>query len=53
MAFFIGIACPWILVILLDRISEQRRAAELSSLGISPVAVSRPSAYLTKPDRPY
>ena len=52
MAFFIGIACPWILVIVLDRLSEARRMSELESLGVTPGPASA-SAYITKPDRPY
>ncbi|MET0369484.1 MAG: hypothetical protein ABW058_15070 [Methylobacterium sp.] len=52
MAFFIGIACPWILVIILDRLSEARRASELESLGVTPRPASQ-SAYIMKPDRPY
>ncbi len=52
MAFFIGIACPWILVVLLDRISEGRRADELKALGFVPAPAPAYSSYLT-PDRPY
>ncbi|MFC6790527.1 hypothetical protein [Methylobacterium komagatae] len=52
MAFFIGIACPWILVIVLDRLSESRRLSELESLGVAPRPAGN-SAYITKPDRPY
>lgn len=52
MAFFIGIACPWILVIVLDRLSEARRLSELESLGVVPRPAGH-SAYLMKPDRPY
>jgi hypothetical protein len=51
-AFFIGIACPWILVIVLDRLSEARRVSELESLGVTPQPANQ-SAYLMKPDRPY
>lgn len=51
-AFFIGIACPWILVIVLDRLSETRRLSELESLGVAPKPVGN-SAYIMKPDRPY
>ncbi len=52
MAFFIGIACPWILVVLLDRIAEGRRTDELTALGYVPPPVPAYSSYLT-PDRPY
>lgn len=52
MAFFIGIACPWILVIVLDRLSESRRMSELESLGVAPRPAGN-SYYITKPDRPY
>ncbi len=53
MAYFIGIACPWILVVLLDRIAEGRRAAELHALGVTPEPSTARSAYILKPDRPY
>ena len=33
MAFFIGIACPWLLIAVLDRIAEGRRTSELAALG--------------------
>jgi hypothetical protein len=52
-AYFIGIACPWILVVILDRISESRRSAELAAHGIDPNPAPNQSAYLLKPDRPY
>ena len=52
-AFFIGIACPWILVIVLDRIAEERRASELEALGVVPAKGAGQSSYITKPDRPY
>jgi len=52
-AYFIGIACPWILVVILDRIAESRRHAELSALGVKPEPATMRSAYLLKPDRPY
>jgi hypothetical protein len=51
-AFFIGIACPWLLVVVLDRIAEGRRHAELTALGVTPTSPER-SSYLMKPDRPY
>lgn len=53
MAFFIGIACPWILVIFLDRLAEGRRASELEALGVTPASNASRSSYITKPDRPY
>ena len=53
MAYFIGIACPWILVVILDRIAEGRRSAELAAHGIDPKPRPTHSAYLLKPDRPY
>ena len=53
MAFFIGIACPWILVIVLDRLADQRRVSELEALGVTPAQHAGRSAYITKPDRPY
>ena len=52
MAFFIGIACPWILVVLLDRIAEGRRTDELTALGYTAPTPPAYSSYLT-PDRPY
>lgn len=52
-AYFIGIACPWILIVILDRIAEGRRSAELAALGITPQPAAAGSAYLLKPDRPY
>ena len=52
MAFFIGIACPWLLIAVLDRIAEGRRSAELAALGITAPAAPAQSAYL-HPDRPY
>ncbi len=52
MAFFIGIACPWLLIAVLDRIAEGRRSAELSALGITPQPAPAQSSYLV-PDRPY
>lgn len=52
MAFFIGIACPWILVAILDRIAEGRRTDELTALGYTAPATPASSSYLT-PDRPY
>jgi hypothetical protein len=53
MAYFIGIACPWILVVILDRIAEGRRSAELAALGVKPQPAAATSSYLLKPDRPY
>ncbi len=53
MAYFIGIACPWILVVVLDRIAENRRSAELAAYGIKAEPRAGQSAYLQKPDRPY
>ena len=52
MAYFIGIACPWILIALLDRIAEGRRTDELAALGITAPTTPAQSSYLT-PDRPY
>ena len=52
MAFFIGIACPWLLVIALERIAEGRRHDELTALGITKPSATANSSYLT-PDRPY
>jgi hypothetical protein len=52
MAFFIGIACPWLLIAVLDRIAEGRRSAELAVLGVVPPSAPAQSSYLT-PDRPY
>jgi hypothetical protein len=52
-AYFIGIACPWILVVVLDRIAASRRSAELAAYGITTEPASGQSAYLQKPDRPY
>lgn len=53
MAYFIGIACPWILVVVLDRIAESRRSAELAAHGINLEPAQTTSAYILKPDRPY
>ncbi|MCJ2057417.1 hypothetical protein MKL09_12705 [Methylobacterium sp. J-048] len=52
MAFFIGIACPWLLIAVLDRIAESRRSAELVALGVTAPTPPASSAYL-HPDRPY
>ncbi|MCJ2053765.1 hypothetical protein [Methylobacterium sp. J-070] len=52
MAFFIGIACPWLLIAVLDRIAEGRRSDELSALGLVAPAAPEQSSYLV-PDRPY
>jgi len=52
-AYFIGIACPWILVVVLDRIAASRRSAELAAYGITTEPAAGQSAYLQKPDRPY
>ena len=52
MAFFIGIACPWILIAVLDWLAEGRRTAELAAHGILPQAAPAQSSYLL-PDRPY
>ena len=52
MAFFIGIACPWLLIAVLDRIAEGRRTAELAALGVTAPTSAANSAYL-HPDRPY
>ena len=52
MAFFIGIACPWLLIAVLDRIAEGRRSAELAVLGVVPPSAPAQSSYLT-PARPY
>jgi hypothetical protein len=52
MAFFIGIACPWLLIAVLDWIAEGRRSAELAAHGITPQPVPAQSSYLL-PDRPY
>ena len=52
MAFFIGIACPWLLIAILDRIAEGRRSAELAALGVTPQPAPAQSSYLV-PDRPY
>ncbi|CAM3217148.1 MULTISPECIES: hypothetical protein [Methylobacterium] len=52
MAFFIGIACPWLLIAVLDRIAEGRRTAELAALGVTAPVAPAQSAYL-HPDRPY
>jgi hypothetical protein len=51
-AFFIGIACPWLLVVALDWIAEGRRRDELTALGITRPSATANSSYLT-PDRPY
>ncbi len=52
MAFFIGIACPWLLIAVLDWIAEGRRSAN------SPPSAScrrprRRSPATLVPDRPY
>ncbi|MCJ2119884.1 hypothetical protein MKK65_25495 [Methylobacterium sp. J-001] len=52
MAFFIGIACPWLLIAVLDRIAEGRRTAELAALGVTTPSPAARSSYL-HPDRPY
>ena len=52
MAFFIGIACPWLLIAVLDRIAERRRRDELAALGVKPRPAPAQSSYLV-PDRPY
>jgi hypothetical protein len=52
MAFFIGIACPWLLIAVLDRIAEGRRTSELAALGVTPTSAPAQSSYLV-PDRPY
>jgi hypothetical protein len=52
MAFFIGIACPWLLIAVLDRIAEGRRSDELAALGVVPPTAPEQSSYLL-PDRPY
>jgi hypothetical protein len=52
MAFFIGIACPWLLVAVLDRIAECHRTDELAALGVTPRSAPAQSSYLV-PDRPY
>ncbi|MHC2105750.1 hypothetical protein [Methylobacterium sp. CM6246] len=52
MGFFIGIACPWLLIAVLDRIAEGRRTAELAALGVTVPVAPTHSAYL-HPDRPY
>ena len=36
MAFFIGIACPWLVIAVLDIMGSARREQELSALGILP-----------------
>lgn len=52
MAFFIGIACPWLLIAVLDRIAEGRRTAEFAALGVAAPSPAARSSYL-HPDRPY
>ena len=52
MAFIIGIACPWLLIAVLDRVAEGRRSAELAALGVTPHSAPERSSYLV-PDRPY
>jgi hypothetical protein len=52
MAFFIGIACPWLLIVVLDWLAEGRRTAELAAHGITPQPATAQSSYLV-PDRPY
>ncbi|MDP4023161.1 hypothetical protein Q8W71_11040 [Methylobacterium sp. NEAU 140] len=52
MAFFIGIACPWILVAIMSSLSETRRVNELEALGVTPQPATARSSYLV-PDRPY
>ena len=48
MAFFIGIACPWLVIAVLDILASNRRTNELAALGILPEAqtTTRDSAYL-------
>ena len=41
MAFFIGIACPWLVVAVLDILASRRRTDELAALGI--VGAARPA----------
>ncbi|GJE58743.1 hypothetical protein [Methylobacterium trifolii] len=52
MAFFIGIACPWLVVAVLDIMASGRRDSELAALGITPAARPETSSYLT-PQLPY
>ncbi|GJD46229.1 hypothetical protein AFCDBAGC_4109 [Methylobacterium cerastii] len=48
MAFFIGIACPWLVIAVLDILASNRRTNELTALGILPEAqtTTAESAYL-------
>lgn len=36
MAFFIGIACPWLVIAVLDIMGSTRRDNELAALGLLP-----------------
>ncbi|WP_375456729.1 hypothetical protein [uncultured Methylobacterium sp.] len=48
MAFFIGIACPWLVIAVLDILGSTRRTNELAALGILPEGqtTTAGSAYL-------
>ncbi|WP_375462577.1 hypothetical protein [uncultured Methylobacterium sp.] len=48
MAFFIGIACPWLVIAVLDILGSTRRDNELAALGLLPGAPTPTagSAYL-------